>query len=90
MVEYVLVNDDEAQQAAEISLMAWRGLDLRDAGRIDLRSNIHAVPHFMEVNSLAGLNPVRSDLPILCTKIGMSYHKLISAIIKSALKRTRK
>jgi len=90
LVEYVLVNDDEAQQAAEISLMAWRGLDLRDAGRIDLRSNVHGVPHFMEVNSLAGLNPVRSDLPILCTKIGMSYHKLISAIIKSALKRTRK
>jgi D-alanine-D-alanine ligase len=90
LVEYVLVNDDEARKAMEISLMAWRGLDLRDAGRIDLRSNIHRVPHFMEVNSLAGLNPVRSDLPILCSKIGMSYHKLIGAIIKSALKRVKK
>lgn len=90
LVDYVLVNDDEAQKAMEISLMAWRGLDLRDAGRIDLRSNIHGVPHFMEVNSLAGLNPVRSDLPILCSKIGMSYHNLISAIIKSALKRAKK
>lgn len=90
LVEYVLVNDDEAQKAMEISLMVWRGLDLKDAGRIDLRSNIHGVPHFMEVNSLAGLNPVRSDLPILCTKIGMSYHKLISAIIKSALKRLKR
>jgi D-alanine-D-alanine ligase len=90
LVEYVLANDDEAQKAMEISLMAWRGLDLKDAGRIDLRSNVHGVPHFMEVNSLAGLNPVRSDLPILCSKIGMSYHKLISSIIKSALKRTKK
>jgi D-alanine-D-alanine ligase len=90
LVEYVLVNDDEAQKAMEISLMAWRGLDLRDAGRIDLRSNAYGVPHFMEVNSLAGLNPVRSDLPILCSKIGMSYHKLISTIIKSALKRAKK
>jgi D-alanine-D-alanine ligase len=90
LVQYFLVNDDEAQKAMEISLMAWRGLDLRDAGRIDLRSNVHGVPHFMEVNSLAGLNPVRSDLPILCTKIGMSYHKLVSAIIKSALKRVKK
>ena len=90
LVEYVLVNDDEAQKAMEISLMAWRGLDLKDAGRIDLRSNAYGVPHFMEVNSLAGLNPVRSDLPILCSKIGMSYHKLISAIIKSALKRAKK
>lgn len=90
LVEYVLVDDDEAKQAMEISLMAWRGLYLKDAGRIDLRSNVHGVPHFMEVNSLAGLNPVRSDLPILCSKIGMSYHKLISAIIKSALKRAKK
>ena len=90
LVDYALVNDEEAQQAMEISLMAWRGLDLKDAGRIDLRSNIHGVPHFMEVNSLAGLNPIRSDLPILCSKIGMSYHKLISAIIKSALKRAKK
>jgi D-alanine-D-alanine ligase len=90
LVEYALVNDDEARQAMEISLMAWRGLDLRDAGRIDLRSNAYGVPHFIEVNSLAGLNPVRSDLPILCSKIGMSYHKLISVIIKSALKRVKK
>ena len=90
LVEYALVNDDEAQKAMGISLMTWRALDLKDAGRIDLRSNVHGVPHFMEVNSLAGLNPVRSDLSILCSKIGMSYHKLISAIIKSALKRARK
>jgi D-alanine-D-alanine ligase len=89
LVQYILANDNEARQAMEISLMAWRGLDLKDAGRIDLRSDAHGVPHFMEVNSLAGLNPVRSDLPILCSKIGMSYHELISAIIESALKRSR-
>ena len=90
LVEYILVKDDEAQKAMEFSLAAWRGLDLKDAGRIDLRSDAKGVPHFMEVNSLAGLNPVRSDLPILCSKIGMNYHKLITSIIKSALKRTKK
>lgn len=90
LVEYALVNDKEAKQAIDFSLMAWRGLDLKDAGRIDLRSDAKGVPHFMEVNSLAGLNPVRSDLPILCSKIGMSYHKLITAIIESALKRVKK
>jgi len=90
LVQYVLVDDAEARQAMEISLMAWHGLDLKDAGRIDLRSDSNHVPHFMEVNSLAGLNPVRSDLPILCSKIGMSYHDLISAIIESAFKRSRK
>ena len=89
LVEYALVDDKEAKKAMDISLAAWRALDLKDGGRIDLRSDARGVPHFMEVNSLAGLNPVRSDLPILCSKIGMSYHKLITSIIKSALKRVK-
>jgi D-alanine-D-alanine ligase len=87
LVQYVLVNDDEARAAMDISLRAWRGLDLRDAGRIDLRSDSRGIPHFMEVNSLAGLNPIRSDLPILCNQIGMTYHELIGSIIDSALRR---
>jgi len=87
LVQYILVDDDEARHAMEISLMAWRGLDLKDAGRVDLRSDARGIPHFMEVNSLAGLNPVRSDLPILCNFLGMTYHELISSIIYSALKR---
>jgi len=86
LVQYILVNDDEAEQAKEISLMAWRGLDLKDAGRVDLRSDVSGIPHFMEVNSLAGLNPVRSDLPILCNLLGITYRELISSIIYSALK----
>ncbi len=87
LVQYVLVDDAEARQAMEISLAAWRGLDLKDAGRVDLRSDIHGVPNFMEVNALAGLNPVRSDLPILCNLLGVTYHELISSIIASALQR---
>ena len=89
LVQYVLVNDDEARQAIEISLAAWRGLDLKDAGRVDLRSDAHGLPHFMEVNSLAGLHPIRSDLPILCNLLGITYHELISAIIESAFRRTK-
>jgi D-alanine-D-alanine ligase len=87
LVQYALVDDDEARQAAEIALKAWRYLDLKDAGRVDLRSDAHGSPHFIEVNSLAGLNPKRSDLPILCNLLGISYHVLISSIIESALRR---
>jgi D-alanine-D-alanine ligase len=86
-VKYVLVDDDEAKKASEIALKAWGYLDLKDAGRVDLRSDAHGAPHFIEVNSLAGLNPKRSDLPILCNLLGMSYHVLISSIIESALRR---
>ena len=84
-----MVDDDEAKQARKIALKVWRNLDLKDAGRVDLRSDAHGAPHFMEVNSLAGLNPKRSDLPILCNLLGMSYHVLISSIIESALRRAK-
>ncbi|MRR15709.1 MAG: D-alanine--D-alanine ligase [Deltaproteobacteria bacterium] len=86
-VRYVAVDDAEAMQAMHISLRVWRGLALQDGGRIDLRSDAQGVPHFIEVNSLAGLNPVRSDLPILCRLIGIPYHDLITDILNSALKR---
>ena len=89
LVQYALVDDDEAKQARKIALKVWRNLDLKDAGRVDLRSDAHGAPHFMEVNSLAGLNPKRSDLPILCNLLGVSYHVLISSIIESALRRAK-
>lgn len=87
LVRYAAVTDAEAQKAMALSLLAWRGLGLKDAGRIDLRSDARGLPHFIEVNSLAGLNPVRSDLPILCRLVGVSYEQLISDILSSALAR---
>jgi D-alanine-D-alanine ligase len=87
LVQYILVSDEEAKHAMDIALKVWRALNLKDAGRVDLRSDAEGVPNFMEVNSLAGLNPLHSDLPILCTQLGISYHELISSIIESALKR---
>ena len=89
-VEYPLVNDEMAQKAIEVSLAAWRGLGCRDGGRIDLRADAQGMPRFLEVNPLAGLNPLISDLPILCNLIGMSYQELISRIMDSALKRVKK
>ncbi len=87
LVQYILVKDKEGKLAMDTALRVWRALNLKDAGRVDLRSDAAGIPNFMEVNPLAGLNPLHSDLPILCTQLGISYHELISSIIKSALKR---
>jgi len=89
-VEYRLVYDEMAQKAIDVSLAAWRGLGCRDGGRIDLRADAQGVPRFLEVNPLAGLNPLISDLPILCNLAGVSYDKLIGRIMESALKRVKK
>lgn len=87
LVQYKLATDKEARRAMETALKVWQALNLKDAGRVDLRSDAAGVPNFMEVNPLAGLHPVHSDLPIICTKMGISYQELISSIITSALKR---
>jgi D-alanine-D-alanine ligase len=80
LVEYRLVTDEMAQHAQRVALAAWQGLGCRDAD---------GIPNFIEVNPLAGLHPEHSDLPILCTQIGMSYRELLDAIMQSAMKRLK-
>jgi D-alanine-D-alanine ligase len=90
LVEYRLVHADcdaAVCQAEELALRAWRLLGCRDAGRVDLRCDAAGQPQFMEVNPLAGLHPEHSDLPILATKVGLSYIELIGHIVKSAAAR---
>jgi D-alanine-D-alanine ligase len=90
LVRYDLVrpdNDAEVANAERIALKSWRELNGRDAGRIDLRSDGNGCPNFIEANPLAGLHPEHSDLPMLATRVGMSYNELIRQIVESAAKR---
>jgi D-alanine-D-alanine ligase len=89
-VRYTLIQteqDPEAAAAAELALRSWLVLNGRDAGRIDIRSDEHGQPAFIEANPLAGLNPGYSDLPMLAAKAGMTYPQLISGIVDSAAAR---
>ena len=90
LVEYRLVNDTLAHTVRETALAAWRGLGCRDAGRVDVRADVQGIPHFLEVNPLAGLHPEHSDLPIICNLAGITYYELIDMIMRSALKRLHK
>lgn len=92
LVEYRLVKpqDDAQVNAAEsIAVQAWKVLECRDAGRIDLRCDEGGQPHFIEVNPLAGMHPFHSDLPIICNHIGLPYKELIQEIIESARQRMK-
>ena len=87
LVEYRLADDAAAAKAEEIALAAWRELDCRDGGRVDLRADSWGQPYFLEINPLSGLHPLHSDLPIICSLKGISYHQLIGMIMDSAWKR---
>ncbi len=86
-VLYRLAGEAEALEASELALKAWRGLGCRDAGRVDLRQGPEGRIQFLEVNPLAGLHPLHSDLPILCKMNNISYKQLIQGIMESALAR---
>lgn len=86
-VHYRIVNDATAQACADLALSAWQTLNCRDAGRIDIRLDGNHNPGFIEVNPLAGLNPIHSDLPIICKLQGIGFTELIGMIMTSALSR---
>jgi D-alanine-D-alanine ligase len=86
-VRFSLVTDEASAAAASIALAAWRGLNCRDGGRVDLRCDSSGQINFLEVNPLAGLNPNESDLVIIARLAGMSYPNLIAQIFASALER---
>lgn len=87
-VDYPPLERNALTTAVEsLALESYRALELRDAGRVDIRLDRDGNPSFMEVNPLPGLNPGHSDLPMIARREGMEFRDLIGAIITSALKR---
>jgi len=84
---YKIASDPTALKCGRIAVDVWKIIKGKDAGRIDFRSDANGNPNLIEVNPLAGLNPVSSDLPILSRLNGISYNQLISEIMNSAIKR---
>jgi D-alanine-D-alanine ligase len=88
LVRYDLLAKGELRHKVEaLALRAWRALGCLDAGRIDVRLDENGDPAFIEVNPLAGIHPEHSDLPIMATKVGITYQRLIETIMNSALQR---
>ena len=86
-IHYELANGRDARACADLALGAWRALGCRDSGRVDIRMNAEGEMSFIEVNPLAGLHPRHSDLPIICTMVGISFQELIHRIVGSARSR---
>ncbi len=87
VIEYRIPEADAVEKCARLALASWKALGCRDGGRVDIRMDAGDVANFIEVNPLAGLNPVHSDLPIICRLKGIPYQELIEDIVDSALKR---
>jgi D-alanine-D-alanine ligase len=87
-VEYKIPEPEIAEACISLALKTWRVLGCRDGGRVDLRVDRFGTPNFIEVNPLAGLDSVHSDLPILAYLHGYDFDRIIREIMLSARKRT--
>jgi len=74
--------------AEKAAVAAYEALDCRDFGRIDLRCDAAGAPNVLEVNPLAGLSPVDSDLCFIARESGLPYRALIASILEEACRRT--
>jgi len=89
-VAYKLASEENAKKCEEIALKSWSALKCRDGGRVDVRMDSNGIVNFIEVNPLAGLNHITSDLPIMCKLKGKSFISLIQDILESTVKRIEK
>src|SRR5512134_2191205 len=88
-VTYSIANDEMGREAERVALEAWVALGCRDAGRADLRAGADGKIYFLEVNPLAGINPITSDLPIMWRMLGRKYEDLIGIILDEAFARVK-
>jgi D-alanine-D-alanine ligase len=87
VIRYRLADDEAAREATRIALRVWNGLGCRDSGRVDCRCDADGRVKFMEVNPIAGLHPVHSDLVILSRLLELPYRQLLEWIMESASER---
>ncbi len=87
LISYVAVEGNLLEECADVTLKVWKALEACDGGRVDLRMDKAGRINFLEINPLAGLNPIHSDLPILARFNGISYTELMGEIMKAAITR---
>lgn len=89
-IDYSVPEKNITDQCYQLAEACWRVLGCRDGGRVDIRMDENGVPGFIEVNPLAGLNLIHSDLPILSRFQGINFTQLIKMIMDSAIERINK
>ena len=85
--KYAPLPEEFTEECKSVAVNAWKALGGVDGGRVDVKADRNGRICLIEVNPLAGLHPVHSDLPILSRMSGIEYQTLIEMIMHSTLKR---
>jgi D-alanine-D-alanine ligase len=89
--EFNRVDDAElSENVRKVAIEAFKGLGVRDFGRIDVKTNLSGQCFFMEANLVPGMTSLSSYFPRACEMAhSLSYDNVIALIVDAGLKRVR-
>lgn len=76
-----------ADRLGALALAAYRAVNCRDLGRVDIRLDADEMPQLMEINPLPALNRQHSALTFIGRYAGVTYEALIERVLTSATRR---
>jgi D-alanine-D-alanine ligase len=74
-------------EVQQLALAAHNAINSLDVSRVDIRCDEAGIPYLLEINTLPGMSPGFSDLPIAADLIGMDYNWLVNTILNLACQR---
>lgn len=75
-----------AARLRDLAVRAFQALNLYDHARVDIRLDKADRPFLLEINSMVSINPASSFIHA-AKAVGMSYNRLINAVLEAALER---
>lgn len=85
---FAKVNDKETvARASSAAVEAWKTLECRDAGVVELREDASGRLQFIEINAIPCFHPANGALPNICRMNKAGFAGFISAVIDAAVER---
>lgn len=88
-VEYIVpapVKPELMKRIVDVSVAAYRSIECRDFGRVDIRVDEKGVPYVLEINPLPSLS-TEDVFSIISRYQGIPYSRMIARILECAIKR---
>ncbi|MFA5099372.1 MAG: ATP-grasp domain-containing protein [Candidatus Omnitrophota bacterium] len=88
-VEYIVpapISPELMKRISDVSLAAYKAIECRDFGRVDVRVDESGVPYVLEINPLPSLS-TEDVFSIIAKFQGIPYDRMIVRILECAIKR---